>query len=144
MSDREEFLAGERPEDVFMYFAEAGINGVEALENVGERVEDGIVLVVEGDSGRNAFQRATGVDPMQFAQQAMGTDGEVFADCTGGVCPASDEAGDENHDAEFVFAFAEEQNEDVEGIYTEGDVIHAYVRCACGEAYSEKWLAGEK
>jgi hypothetical protein len=143
MSDREEFLAGERPEDVFMYFAEEGINGVEALENVGERVEDGIVLVVDGDSGRSAFQRAVGVDPMAFAKEAMGTDGEVFADCTGGVCPASD-GDEEGHDAEFVFAFAEEQNEDVEGLYAEGDVIHAYVQCACGQAYSEKWLADEK
>ena len=48
------------------------------------------------------------------------------------------------HDTRFVFAFAEEQNEEVEGLYNEGDVIHAYVQCTCGTAYSEKWLAGEK
>ena len=142
MSAREEFLAGDRPEDVFMYFTETAVDDVDTLAAHGERVDGGVVLVVDGDSGRSAFQSATGVDPMGFAKRAMGSEGEVFTDCTGGVCPADD--GDEPHEARFVFAFAEEQNEEVEGIYTEGDVIHAYVSCSCGEAYSEKWLAGEK
>ncbi|ELZ23621.1 hypothetical protein C475_15158 [Halosimplex carlsbadense 2-9-1] len=142
MSDREAFLAGDRPEDVFMYFADDAVSGIDALADHGERVADGVVLVVEGDSGRSAFQNATDMDPMAFAKQAMANDGEIDADATGGVCPDSDEEGP--HDARFVFAFAEEQNEEVEGLYNEGDVIHAYVQCTCGTAYSEKWLAGEK
>ena len=142
MSDREAFLAGERPEDVFMYFADDAVSGIDALASHGERVDDGVVLVVEGESGRSAFQRATDMDPMAFAKQAMATDGEIDADATGGVCPDSEQEGP--HEARFVFAFAEEQNEDVEGLYQEGDVIHAYVQCTCGTAYSEKWLAGEK
>ncbi|WP_135363554.1 DUF5807 family protein [Halosimplex halophilum] len=143
MSDREEFLAGDRPEDVFMYFADDAVSGIDALAGHGERVDDGVVLVVEGDSGRSAFQRATDLDPMAFAKQAMPNEGIVDADATGGVCPDSDDT-EGPHDARFVFAFAEEQNEDVEGLYNEGDVIHAYVQCSCGTAYSEKWLAGEK
>jgi hypothetical protein len=143
MSDREEFLAGERPEDVFVYFAEDAVSGIDALAGHGERVDGGVVLVVEGDSGRSAFQRATDLDPMAFAKQAMANDGTVSADATGGVCPHTDEA-EGPHDARFVFAFAEEQNEEVDGLYNEGDVIHAYVQCSCGTAYSEKWLAGEK
>ncbi|WP_436929049.1 DUF5807 family protein [Halosimplex halobium] len=143
MSDREEFLAGDRPEDVFMYFADDAVSGIDALAGHGERVDDGVVLVVEGDSGRSAFQRATDLDPMAFAKQAMPNEGTVDADATGGVCPDSDDT-EGPHDARFVFAFAEEQNEEVEGLYQEGDVIHAYVQCTCGTAYSEKWLAGEK
>jgi hypothetical protein len=142
MSDREEFLAGERPDDVLMFFADDAVSGVEALADHGERVDDGAVLVVEGDSGRSAFQSATGVDPMTFAQEAMATDGDIDADCTGGTCPADGEGGD--HGVKFVFAFAEEQNEDVEGLYAEGDVIHAYAACTCGQSYSEKWLADER
>jgi len=144
MSDREEFLAGERPDDVLMYFSAAAVSGVDALAERGERVDDGAVLVVEGETGRSAFQNAVSVDPMQFAKRAMGTEGDVDPDCTGGVCPAADEGGNGDHEARFVFAFAEEQNTEVDGIYQEGDVIHAYVSCSCGEAYSEKWLAGER
>ncbi|MFB6087865.1 MAG: DUF5807 family protein [Haloarculaceae archaeon] len=148
MTDREEFLAGDRPEDVFMYFADEAVDGIDALADYGDRVEEGVVLVVEGDSGRSAFQKATGQDPMNFAQRAMQTEGTVDADCTGGQCPAAGhEAGEgasSDHTARFVFAFAEEQNEEVGGLYAEGAVIHAYVSCSCGEAYSDKWVAGEK
>jgi len=163
MSDREEFLAGGRPEDVLMYFADEAVSGVEALAERGERVDGGVILVVDGEKGRSAFESAVGVDPMQFAKRAMGSEGMVYPDCTGGVCPKvgvpgggaegngesgegggeADDTGDD-HDARFVFAFAEEQNEEVDGLYQEGDVIHAYVSCTCGEAYSDKWLAGEK
>ena len=153
MSDREEFLAGDRPEDVLMYLSDDAVSGIEALAERGERVDGGVVLVVDGEKGRSAFQSAVGVDPMQFAKRAMGTEGMVYPDCTGGVCPSvggpsgtddTDDEANEDHDARFVFAFAEEQNEEVDGIYNEGDVIHAYVQCTCGTAYSEKWLAGEK
>jgi hypothetical protein len=142
MSDRAAFLAGDRPEDVLLYVAESAVSGIEALADRGERVDDGVVLVVEGERGRRAFERATGLDPMAFARDAMGTDGTVDPGCTGGDCPADD--GDGDHDARFVFAFAEEQNEEVGGLYAEGDVVHAYVACSCGEAYADKWVAGER
>jgi hypothetical protein len=135
-SKREEFLAGKRPDDVAFFLHEDAVSGIDALVDKGERTDEGVLLVVPGDSGRSAFQSATGIDPMALAEEAMGTESAVDRDLTGGVCPEG-----EDHDARIVFAFAEEQNEDVEGLYTEGDVIHAYVACECGERYSEKWLA---
>ncbi len=138
---REAFLAGERPDDVHIYIDEGSVSNLDALESHGERVDGGIVLVIDGEQARSMFQSATGIDPMALAQEAMGTDGEVDADCAGGVCPAED--GDEHH-PKFIFAFAEEQNEAVGGLYAEGDVIHAYVACDCGERYSDKWVAGEQ
>jgi hypothetical protein len=144
MSKREEFLAGDRPEDVLMYLSEDAVTDVEALTDHGERTEDGVVIVVEGDKGRGAFQSAVGVDPMSFAQRAMNHPSEINRDCTDGVCPDDDGESDEIHEVEYVFAFAEEQNDEVEGLYAEGDVVHAYASCTCGTAYSEKWLVGEK
>ena len=85
MSDREAFLAGERPDDVLMYVADEAVSGIDSLADVGERVEGGAVLVVDGERGRSAFQRATGLDPMAFAREAMDTEGIVDPDCTGGV-----------------------------------------------------------
>jgi hypothetical protein len=146
-SDRAAFLAGDRPEDVFIYLDDAAVSNPDALETHGEPVDGGIVLVLPGDTARNVFQQAAGIDPMAFAKQAMGTDGTIDADCTGGTCPDSEDGGEgegTDHDARFVFAFAEEQNEEVGDIYAEGDVIHAYVSCACGTAYSDKWVAGER
>jgi hypothetical protein len=139
-SDRAAFLAGERPEDVLIYLNDAAVSHPDALEAHGERTDDGIVLVLPGDQARGLFQQAAGIDPMNFAKQAMGTDGDVDADCLGGTCPDAD--GGE-HDARFIFAFAEEQNEEVGDIYAEGDVIHAYASCSCGTAYADKWVAGE-
>jgi hypothetical protein len=138
---REEFLAGERPEDVHIYLHEDAVSDVEALSEYGERVEDGIVLVLDGEQARGVFQRATGIDPMGFARKAMDTDGEVDRDCAGGMCPAGEGETGGEHRARFVFAFAEEQNEEAGGLYAEGPVIHGYVSCACGESYSEKWVA---
>lgn len=143
-SDREAFLAGDRPSDVHIYLSEDAVSDIGALESHGERVEDGIVLVMDGEQARGAFQSATGIDPMGLAQEAMGTEGTVDADCTGGVCPDSEETPDEDHTAKFVFAFAEEQNEEVGGLYAEGAVIHAYVACGCGLRYSDKWVADER
>jgi len=142
---REEFLAGDRPADVHIYLHEGAVSDVEALADHGERVDDGIVLVLDGEQARGVFQRATGIDPMGFAREAMDTDGDVDRNCTGGTCPAGDGAGGGggDHHARFVFAFAEEQNEEAGGLYAEGPVIHGYVSCACGERYSEKWVASD-
>ncbi len=138
---REAFLAGERPDDVHIYIDESAVSNLDALEAHGERVDGGIALVMDGEQARAVFQGATGIDPMALAQEAMGTDGEVDPDCTDGACPAGD---GEEHFPKFIFAFAEEQNEEVGGLYAEGDVIHAYVACDCGERYSDKWVAGER
>jgi hypothetical protein len=145
MSDREQFLAGERPDDVAFFLHEAAVSGTDALAEQGERTAEGVVLVVDGEAGRQAFQSVTGIDPMAFAREAMGTEGRVDRDLTGGVCPDSEgDGGDrEGHQARLIFAFAEAQNEDIEGLYAEGDVVHAYVACECGQRYSEKWLTGE-
>jgi hypothetical protein len=142
--DREAFLAGDRPDDVHVYLDETAVSNPDALESHGERVDGGIVLVLPGETARSLFQQAAGIDPMAFAREAMDTEGEVFPDCTGGICPASDGDGSDDHRARFVFAFAEEQNEEAGDLYAEGDVIHAYVACACGERYSEKWVAGQR
>ena len=145
MSDREQFLAGERPDDVAFFLHEAAVSGTDALAEQGERTAEGVVLVVDGEAGRQAFQSVTGIDPMAFAREAMGTEGRVDRDLTGGACPDSEgDGGDrEGHQARLIFAFAEAQNEDIEGLYAEGDVVHAYVACECGQRYSEKWLTGE-
>ncbi|PSQ33260.1 hypothetical protein BRD09_01470 [Halobacteriales archaeon SW_10_68_16] len=142
--DRAAFLAGDRPDDVLVYLSAEAVSDPAALEAHGERVDGGLVLVLSGERARGVFQRAAGIDPMAFAREAMDTAGEIRRDCTGGVCPASDSDGGSDHTARFVFAFAEAQNEDVGGLYAEGDVIHAYVACTCGERYSDKWVAGER
>jgi len=139
MSKRAEFLAGDRVEDVAFFLHEDAVGNLEALADYAEEVDDGVVLVLDGDQGRSAFQSATDLDPMALAKRAMGTAGDVDQDLTGGVCPNA--AGDDGgHTAKFIFAFAEAQNEAVGGLYAEGDVMHAYAVCTCGEAYSEKWV----
>ena len=136
MARYDSFLRGERPDDILIYLHEEGIGSMDSLAEIGVQVDDGIVLVLPGEEGRAAFQRATGLDAMDFAGMAMDTDGEIDADCTGGSCPDSDGSGE--HYAKFVFAFVEEQNEAVGGIYADGDVRHGYAACACGTTYSEK------
>lgn len=136
-SQREAFLEGTRPEDVHIYLDEDAVSNLDALESHGQRVDGGIVLVMDGEKARTVFEQATGIDPMGLAQAAMGTDGAVTDDCTDGTCPGD---GDK-HAPQFIFAFAEEENEEAGGIYAEGDVIHAYVSCSCGERYSDKWVA---
>lgn len=139
MSRLEEFLAGERPEDVVIYLDEDVVDDVGKLEAYGEDAGEGIVLVVPGESGRNAFSKVAGTDAMAFAKEAMDAEGEIDADLAGGTCPAC--GGD---DLRYVFAFAEERNEEVGGLYAEGDVIHAYARCRCSSAFSDRWVAGER
>jgi hypothetical protein len=144
MTDREQFLAGDRPDDVCFFLHEAAVSGIDALAGRGERTDRGVVLVVPGDTGREAFQSVTGIDPMGFAQEAMEAEGEVRRDLTGGVCPERDAREPETgHEARLLFAFAEAENEAAGGLYAEGDVIHAYVACECGARYSEKWVAGD-
>ena len=134
-----EFLAGERLEDVALFLAADQLDG-ERLREIGESVPGGVALVVPGEQGRSAFSSATGMDAMEFARTAMSENGEIAPSLNGGVCPA----GDGDHAVEFVFAFAEEENEGVGGLYAEGDVIHAYAHCACGTSYSQKWVVGDR
>ncbi|MFB6269056.1 MAG: DUF5807 family protein [Halobacterium sp.] len=144
MSDYDAYLAGERTDDVALYLSESYVSNVDELadRDDAERVGDGVVLVVDGERGRSVFQSITGMSAMDFGSAAMDNPGEVDGDLVGGDCPnAADGPGD--HDAEFVFSFAEAQNEAVGGLYAEGDVVHAYVYCSCGTAYSDKWVAGE-
>lgn len=140
MTDREEFLRGDRPDDVAIYLADEAISNPAALAEYAESVGDGLVVVLPGERGRRAFQSAAGIDPMTLAQAAMHTAGDINDDLTGGTCPVAETAPDDDHTIQFVFAFAESQNEDVDGIYAEGDVIHAYAVCSCGERFSEKWV----
>jgi hypothetical protein len=142
MSDRDAYLAGERLDDVCIYLSEAVVSNPEALVDHAEQVDDGLVLVIAGDSGRSAFQKAVGLDPMSFAREAMEADGTIDADLTGGTCP---NAGDgDDHAVRFLFSFAEAENEEAGDIYAEGPVIHAYASCACGQAYSDRWNVGAK
>ena len=145
MSDYDAYLAGERTDDVALYLSESYVTDVDQLadRDDAERVGAGVVLVVDGEGGRSVFQSITGMSAMDFGSAAMDNPGDVDAHLVGGDCPNAAD-GPENHDAEFVFSFAEAQNEEVGGLYAEGDVIHAYVYCSCGTAYSEKWVAGEK
>ena len=152
MTDRDEFLAGERPGDVAMFLADDHLRNAEALADLAERVDGGYVLVVDGERGRRLFPKLAGGAPMEFAQEATKREGSVDRDLTGGVCPEraggeeDDPEGDaaDDHAVRFVFAFAQEQTDDVGGPYEEGDVIHAYARCACGTAYSDRWVVGEE
>jgi hypothetical protein len=140
------FLAGERPDDVAIYLADSYVDDLGRLEKYGEQTESGIRIVVDGENGRNAFQAATGMDAMTFAQGAMGTEGEITHDLTSGECPSRDEDPDGSHDVEFVFAFAEAQKDpdEFDGIYTEGDVLHAYAHCSCGASYADKWVTSDE
>ena len=142
MTDREAFLAGDRPDAVLVYFSAAVLGDPDALAAVGEPVDGGVVLVVPGTEGRQALQSAVDVDPMAFAQAAMDTEGDVDADCAGGTCPAAVDG--EAHEVQFVFAFVEAENPEAGGRYAEGDVVHAYAQCTCGEQYADRWIAGTR
>lgn len=156
MSKLSAFLDGERLDDVVLYLAEHQLDEAGKLAEVGEQRENGVVLVVDGEQGRRMFSAGTGMDAMEFAKEAMGNEGHIDQDLAGGVCPADDRdeqpsADDptqadeiDEHEVSFIFAFAEAQNQEVGGLYAEGDVIHAYARCACGEAYSQKWVVGSR
>lgn len=137
----EQFLAGERHDDVLFFLHEATVGAPDALSDVAETVENGVVLVLPGDRGSETFERVVGIDPMDFAGSAMGTEGAIRSDCTGGTCPAGDGP---DHRVKFVFAFSEPENPEVGGLYAEGDVLHAYAACECGTTYSDKWVISEE
>ncbi|MEZ3116079.1 DUF5807 family protein [Halobaculum sp. MBLA0147] len=136
------FLAGERLADVAIFLADDYLDTEGRLAELGEAVDGGVVLVVEGEKGRRAFASGTGMDAVEFAQTAMNTDGQINRHLNGGDCPATDADGP--HAVEFAFAFAEEENPGVGGLYAEGDVVHAYAHCSCGTSYSHKWVVGDR
>jgi hypothetical protein len=136
-SDLDAFLAGDRLDHVALFLTDDYLDDEGALADYGTAVDGGVVLVVPGEKGRQLFSAGTGMDAMEFAKRAMGTEGDIDPDLTGGTCP------DCGADAAFVLAFAEAQNEEVGGIYAEGDVIHAYGACPDGDAFSDRWIVGE-
>ena len=144
MTKLEEFLAGERHDDVAIFLTRDYLDDQGKIANMGEAVDDGVVLVVPGEEGRRAFAAGTGMDAMEFAQGAMGDGGRIDDDLGGGDCPEADSESEADHGVQFVFAFAEERNEEVGGLYAEGDVIHAYAHCECGVNYSDRWVVGDR
>jgi len=142
--DREQFLAGEAPDSVVLYLADSTVDDIDTLaeRSYAERAEEGVVLIVPGERGRALLPKLVGEDAMDFAGTAMRNESHVDRNLAGGDCPDDDGEGD--HEAAFVFAFAEEENEEVGGRYEEGDVIHAYARCTCGTAYSDRWVVDEE
>lgn len=142
MDDRalEEFLAGDRPDEVALFLADDELDDAGRLADRGLRVDGGVVLVVPGERGRRAFGAGTGTDAMTFAQEAMETEGRIDPDLDGGECPDAADGGD--HALRYLLAFAEARNEAIGGIYAEDDVVHAYACCTCGTAYSDRWVVG--
>jgi hypothetical protein len=135
--DLDAFLAGDRLDHVALYLTDDYLDDEGTLADHGTPVDGGVVLVVPGEQGRRLFSAGTGMDAMAFAKEAMGTEGDIDPGLTGGTCPDCGEG------AAFVLAFAEAQNEEVGGIYAEGDVIHAYAACPDGTAFSDRWVVGE-
>lgn len=129
------FRAGDRPDDVVIYIADTAVDDPDQLAAYGDRVDDGTLLVLEGEHGRRVFQTATGQAAMNFAQEAMQQEGAIAPTLTSGDCPDCDDGH-----LQVLLAFFEPQNEAVGGRYAEGDVIHAYARCSCGAAYSTRWI----
>mgnify|MGYP006295032501 CR=1 FL=1 len=138
------FLAGDRPDDVALYLSAERVSNVESLleKPVASAADDGVLLVVDGETGRSVFRQFTGQDAMDFTGAAMQRDGHVEQSLAAGTCP--DDDGDEPHEPVFVFSFAEEQNEEVGGMYARGAVVHAYAQCSCGTAYADKWVVDER
>lgn len=137
MTARDAFLAGERPDDIAIYLADDVLTGdTTALTERGERLDDGVFLVVDGDRGRDLFDDLLGIDAMAFAGEAMQTDGEVAHDLRAGTCPVAN-GGD--HHLSVLLSFVEPAHEDVGGRYAEGAVVHAYAACTCGQTYADRW-----
>ena len=137
MSKLDEFLAGERLDDVALFLADEYLDSEGTIADHGETVDGGVVLVVDGDRGREIFASGTGMDAMAFAREAMDTTGRIDRDLSGGDPP-------DGGDVQFVFAFAEAKNEEVGGLYAEGDVVHAYAYSSEGTAFSDRWVVGDE
>ncbi len=137
MSKLDEFLAGERTDDVALFVSHEYLDTDGKLAEYGESVAGGVVIVAPGEQGRQLFSAGTGMQAMEFAKGAMGTEGHIDRRLSGGDAP-------DGGDVEFVFAFAEEQNEEVGGIYAEGAVVHAYAKSSEGATFSDKWVVGEE
>jgi hypothetical protein len=137
MSKLDEFLAGERLDDVALFLADEYLDSEGTIADHGEAVDGGVVLVVDGDRGREIFSSGTGMDAMAFAREAMDTEGKIDRDLSGGDPP-------DGGDVQFVFAFAEARNEEVGGLYAEGDVVHAYAYSSEGTAFSDRWVVGDE
>ncbi|MDB2284621.1 DUF5807 family protein [Halorubrum ezzemoulense] len=152
MSNLDEFLAGERLDDVVFYLSDAYLDDDSRLREVGTETAGGVRLILDGETGRSAFQAGTGMGTMEFAKTAMAAEGEIARSLDDGACPFADgpdaddasEDPEADHDIQFILAFAEAQNEEVGGLYAEGDVVHAYAHCTCGESYSHKWVVGDR
>jgi hypothetical protein len=138
----DEFLAGDRPDEVAVYLADDELDPDGALAARGIPADGGVVLVLPGERGRRAFAAGVGTDPMEFAQAASGREGRIGPRLDGGDCPDDDGGG--AHALRVLLAFAEAENPAVGGRYAEGDVIHAYALCACGAAYADRWVVGER
>lgn len=141
MSDLETFLAGRAPDHVVIVLADAVVDEPDVPDAYAERVDGGLALVLGGATGREVFERVTGQDPMAFARSAGDRDGRVSRDLSGGDCPDA-EPGDapDDHLQRLLLSFAEAQNEAIGGLYAEGPEVHAYVECACGTRYADKWV----
>ena len=137
MSKLDEFLAGERTEDVALFVSRDALDADGKLAEYGEEVDGGVIIVAPGEQGRQLFSAGTGMQAMEFAKGAMDTEGHVDRRLSGGDAP-------DGGDVEFVFAFAEEQNEEVGGLYAEGAVVHAYAKSSEGAAFSDRWVVGEE
>ena len=144
MNKLDEFLAGDRLDDVVFYVSDDYLDDDSRLREVGTETDGGVRLILDGETGRSAFQAGTGMGAMEFAKEAMGAEGTIARSLDSGDCPFADDSPDEPHRVRFVFAFAEAQNEEVGGLYAEGDVVHAYAHCTCGGSYSHKWVVGER
>jgi len=144
MRKLDEFLAGDRVDDIVFYLSDAYLDDDSRLREVGTETADGVRLVLDGETGRSAFEAGTGMGAMEFAQTAMDADGEITRELDGGACPFAESDPEADHGVRFVFAFAEAQNEAVGGLYADGDVVHAYAHCGCGESYSDKWVVGTR
>jgi hypothetical protein len=137
MGKLEEFLAGERLDDVAIFLPDDQLDAEGRLAALGEPVEGGVALVVDGERGRRVFNAGTGLELMEFARAAMGEEARIDRDLTGAETP-------DGGDVEFVFAFAEAENEEVGDIYAEGDVVHAYAKSSGGAAFSDRWVIGRE
>ena len=56
--ERRAFLAGDEPDEVLVFFAESAVSDLGTLSQHGEQVSRGVVLVLEAERGRSAFEGA--------------------------------------------------------------------------------------